>query len=73
VVDDPDLRARVERRIPLGRIGTVADVAGVVAFLCSPDAAYLTGQDVVVDGGAVLPSHQSDDLLKALLARLTPG
>lgn len=69
VTDDPDLRARVERRIPLGRIGTVADVAGVVAFLCSPDAAYLTGQDIVVDGGSVLPSHQSDDLLKALLAR----
>jgi len=41
----------------------------VVAFLCGPDAAYLTGQDIVVDGGSILPSHQSDDLLKALLAR----
>jgi NAD(P)-dependent dehydrogenase (short-subunit alcohol dehydrogenase family) len=69
VIDDPDLRARVERRIPLARIGTVADVAGVVAFLCGPDAAYLTGQDLIVDGGSVLPSHQSDELLKALLAR----
>ena len=67
VVDDDALRARVERRIPLGRIGAVDDVAGVVAFLCGPDAAYLTGQDVVVDGGAGLPSHQSDELLKALL------
>jgi NAD(P)-dependent dehydrogenase (short-subunit alcohol dehydrogenase family) len=67
VVDDDALRARVERRIPLGRIGAVGDVAGVVAFLCGPDAAYLTGQDVVVDGGAGLPSHQSDELLKALL------
>jgi NAD(P)-dependent dehydrogenase (short-subunit alcohol dehydrogenase family) len=73
VVDDEGLRTRVERRIPLGRIGTVDDVAGVVAFLCSPDAAYVTGQDIVVDGGSVLPSHQSDDLLKALLERLTPG
>lgn len=73
VVEDESLRARVERRIPLGRIGTVEDVAGVVAFLCSPDAAYLTGQDIVVDGGSVLPSHQSDELLKALLDRLTPG
>ena len=69
VVDDEKLRARVERRIPLGRIGTVDDVAGVVAFLCSADAAYLTGQDIVVDGGSVLPSHQSDELLKALLDR----
>jgi len=69
VVEDDKLRARVEGRIPLGRIGTVDDVAGVVAFLCGPDAAYLTGQDIVVDGGSILPSHQSDDLLKALLAR----
>jgi NAD(P)-dependent dehydrogenase (short-subunit alcohol dehydrogenase family) len=69
VVDDEKLRTRVERRIPLGRIGTVDDVAGVVAFLCSADAAYLTGQDIVVDGGSVLPSHQSDELLKALLDR----
>jgi len=45
----------------------VEDVAGVVAFLCGPDAAYLTGQDIIVDGGSILPSHQSDDLLKALL------
>jgi NAD(P)-dependent dehydrogenase (short-subunit alcohol dehydrogenase family) len=69
VVDDDALRARVERRIPLARIGRPDDVAGVVAFLCSDDAAYLTGQDLIVDGGAVLPSHQSDDLLKALLDR----
>ncbi|HEX6567604.1 MAG TPA: SDR family NAD(P)-dependent oxidoreductase [Acidimicrobiales bacterium] len=67
VVDDDTLRRRVEGRIPLGRIGTVGDVAGVVAFLCSADAAYLTGQDLIVDGGSVLPSHQSDELLKALL------
>lgn len=69
VVDDDQLRARLERRIPMARIGTVDDVAGVVAFLCSPDAAYLTGQDLIVDGGSVLPSHQSDELLRALLDR----
>jgi 3-oxoacyl-[acyl-carrier protein] reductase len=69
VVDDEGLRRRVEERIPLGRIGGVGDVAGVVAFLCSADAGYITGQDVVVDGGALLPSHQSDDLLKVLLDR----
>lgn len=67
VVDDDRLRHRVESRIPLGRIGAVGDVAGVVAFLCSADAAYLTGQDLIVDGGSTLPSHQSDELLKALL------
>jgi meso-butanediol dehydrogenase / (S,S)-butanediol dehydrogenase / diacetyl reductase len=37
--------------IPLGRLETPVDVAGVVAFLASPDAGYITGQSIVVDGG----------------------
>ena len=37
--------------IPLGRLETPDDVAGVVSFLASPDAAYITGQSIVVDGG----------------------
>jgi glucose 1-dehydrogenase len=37
--------------IPLGRMGTVEDVAGMVAFLVSDDAAYVTGSTFVVDGG----------------------
>jgi NAD(P)-dependent dehydrogenase (short-subunit alcohol dehydrogenase family) len=39
---------------PLGRLATTEDVAGVVAFLASPDAAYLTGQAVNVTGGMVM-------------------
>jgi enoyl-[acyl-carrier protein] reductase III len=38
-------------RNPVGRIVSPDDVAGVVAFLCSPDAAMIRGQTVVVDGG----------------------
>lgn len=37
--------------IPLGRMGAVDDVAGLVAFLCSDDASYITGSTFVVDGG----------------------
>jgi meso-butanediol dehydrogenase / (S,S)-butanediol dehydrogenase / diacetyl reductase len=37
--------------IPLGRLEMPTDVAGVVAFLASPEAAYITGQSIVVDGG----------------------
>lgn len=40
--------------IPLGRIGTSEDVAGVVGFLCSGRAAYITGQVLAVNGGAYM-------------------
>jgi 3-oxoacyl-[acyl-carrier protein] reductase len=41
----------IAERIPLRRIGRVEEVAGVVAFLCSEDASYLTGQVIGVNGG----------------------
>ena len=43
--------ARMVAKIPLGRLETTGDVAGVVSFLCSPDAAYITGQSLNVCGG----------------------
>jgi 3-oxoacyl-[acyl-carrier protein] reductase len=45
-------RSRIARRAALGRLGTSADVTGVVSFLASSAASFLTGQVVVVDGGA---------------------
>lgn len=41
-------------QIPLGRLGSADDVARVVRFLAGPDAAYITGQVIVVDGGMVI-------------------
>lgn len=48
---DKALSARIEGRIPLRRWGTPADLAGVATFLASDAAAYVTGQDLLVDGG----------------------
>ena len=42
---------RMIARIPLGRLESPDDVAGAVSFLCSPDAAYITGQSLNVCGG----------------------
>jgi 3-oxoacyl-[acyl-carrier protein] reductase len=44
-------RAEVAKEVPLGRVGEPADLAGLVAFLCSAAAGYLTGLTVTVDGG----------------------
>jgi len=46
-----DLSERFKTRIPLGRVGQPADIADVVAFLCSDDARYMNGSEVLVDGG----------------------
>ena len=46
-----DWRSWVEQTVPLGRIGTPEEVGGVIAFLCSDIAAYVTGALVPVDGG----------------------
>ncbi len=47
-----ELRAVVERRRPVGRVGTPDDIGGMVAFLCGPDASYITGSFFLVDGGS---------------------
>lgn len=51
VLDDPARLAKILATTPLGRIGEPAEVASLVAFLCMPAAAYITGQIVAVDGG----------------------
>lgn len=47
----PDPRAAGADQIPLGRMGTPADIAAAVAFLASDQADYITGQGITVDGG----------------------
>ena len=60
-----ELRDRIERTTPLGRLGRPEDAAAVVAFLCSSQAAWITGQILHADGGSGfhrLPREAGDPL-----------
>jgi 3-oxoacyl-[acyl-carrier protein] reductase len=50
----PEAREAMSKMIPLERLGSPKDIAGVVTFLASEQAAYITGQVFVVDGGMVM-------------------
>jgi NAD(P)-dependent dehydrogenase (short-subunit alcohol dehydrogenase family) len=55
---DPDvLVANIGARHPVGRVGEPADVAGLVAFLCSDDASFITGAEFLIDGGYTIKAH----------------
>jgi len=51
-LSDPEKRARMAARIPLGRLGEPEDLAGPIVFLASDLARYVTGAALLVDGGA---------------------
>jgi NAD(P)-dependent dehydrogenase (short-subunit alcohol dehydrogenase family) len=51
---DPAEQAMVKARIPMGRVGTAEECAGAALFLCSDAASYVTGADILVDGGIAL-------------------
>lgn len=47
----PEQKNRIERRTPLGRLGTVQDIANAIRFLISPEGSFITGHTLLVDGG----------------------
>jgi NAD(P)-dependent dehydrogenase (short-subunit alcohol dehydrogenase family) len=71
ITDDPGFTAVAEEGTPLRRIGSGDDVAAVIGFLCSDAAAYMTGQNLVVDGGASLPNLQADSIVRAVRERFS--
>jgi NAD(P)-dependent dehydrogenase (short-subunit alcohol dehydrogenase family) len=62
----PHERERFERTTPLGRIGEPEDIADVVVFLCSDLARFITGQNIVVDGGMTLHGSGIDGILQQI-------
>jgi 3-oxoacyl-[acyl-carrier protein] reductase len=52
--EDPARLAATLQRIPLGRVGTVAEIAGVALFLASSLSSYMVGQTLIIDGGRTL-------------------
>jgi NAD(P)-dependent dehydrogenase (short-subunit alcohol dehydrogenase family) len=55
----PEIEALFRDIVPLGRMGTADDVAELAAFLVSGRTGFLTGQNIVLDGGVSLQSHES--------------
>jgi NAD(P)-dependent dehydrogenase (short-subunit alcohol dehydrogenase family) len=51
LLNDPEKNAQFLATIPLGRWGKVEDIGALVLFLCSDHAAFITGTDVLIDGG----------------------
>ncbi len=58
-LSDPEKKLALQREIPLGRVGEPQEVAKLVCYLASNDAAYITGTTVVIDGGLM---HQTGSL-----------
>ncbi len=51
LLGDPEFKARIVSRIPLGRVGTTDDLLGAALLFCSPASSFITGQILTIDGG----------------------
>ena len=72
LVTDPSIADRMVAKTPAGRIGDARDIADVVTFLVSDLARFVTGQNIVVDGGMTLHGSGVDGLYRHFVGR-APG
>lgn len=70
VLERGELRERVERAVPIGRVATPAEVAAAVVWLLSEDARYVTGEDLVIDGGLAASAYVAGGELERAWRRL---
>ncbi len=54
LIDDPDQHAEVVEQVPWGRLGQPEEIAAAIAWLAGPEAEYVTGSTLFVDGGMML-------------------
>lgn len=54
---DPQINADVVAETPIGRLGRPNDIAGLVAFLLGPDSSFITGAEILIDGGQTLAGY----------------
>ena len=57
LIDDPAVRGDALANTPVGRLGKPEDIARLAAFLCSDEAGYITGAEVLIDGGQTLHGY----------------
>jgi NAD(P)-dependent dehydrogenase (short-subunit alcohol dehydrogenase family) len=69
----PDAVERYERTTPAGRLGQPEDIADVVVFLCSDLARFITGQNIVVDGGMTLHGSGVDGIFDLIFRGGAPN
>ena len=53
-IEDPAVKQMILQKIPMGRIGEESEVAGAVSYLLGPDAGFVTGHVLVLDGGTTV-------------------
>ena len=46
--------------IPLGRLANTIEIGNLVSFLASDESSYITGQDIIIDGGQTAPENQDE-------------